>query len=70
MSRELVLTFGTPGKDELKITVSKPGQVEAETIKAAMEEVIASGAFGEKATVDKIVGAQFVVKQAEDVDLA
>lgn len=71
ISKELVLVFGAPGMEELKITIAKPGRdITATDIKNAMEDVIATGAFGEKAIVDKIVKAQYVVKQVESVELA
>lgn len=70
MSRELVLTFGTDGNEKVKITISKPNaDLVGTDIKTAMEAVVTSGALGDASAVDKVVGAEYVVRQKEVVDL-
>ncbi|MGL4737048.1 MAG: DUF2922 domain-containing protein [Cellulosilyticaceae bacterium] len=71
ISKELVLTFGTAGKEVIKLTITKPGsEISGSEIKAAMDAVIAAGALGEKGEADKIVSAQYVVKQIDNIELA
>ena len=67
-SRKLVLTFGTDADTTQKLTISKPGaDLNATDIKLAMENIIASGALGDEASLTSIGGAKYTIQQEEQV---
>ncbi|MGL4798996.1 MAG: DUF2922 family protein [Cellulosilyticaceae bacterium] len=71
IKRKLVLTFGTPLKTELDLTVNNPHvSLQPAAIKAAMEAVIASGAMGDVVAPSTVAGAKYVIQQVDAVDLA
>lgn len=67
--RSLVLTFGTPIKTDLTITVASPNAaLEGTDIKRSMDSILASNALGEVAVADSIMGAKYVIQQVDEVD--
>ncbi|MGL4362817.1 MAG: DUF2922 domain-containing protein [Cellulosilyticaceae bacterium] len=70
MTRKLVLTFGTPLKTTMDLTVTKPNALlDGAMIKTAMEAIIASNAMGDIVSPDSIQGAKYVIQEIEKVDL-
>lgn len=68
--KNLVLTFGAADESKLEITVLKPLEsLQGSEIKEAMNKVIATGALGVTSQANKIVGAEYDIREIQEVVL-
>lgn len=68
--KNLVLIFGAADESKLEITVLKPLEsLEGSEIKAAMDTVITSGALGVSSQATKIIGAEYDIREIQEVAL-
>lgn len=66
----LVLCFGTDAGKQMSLTIKKPGDtLEGTDIKAAMERIVQTGAFGEEAVATTSLSAKYVKQEVEEVTL-
>lgn len=69
-SRNLVLTFKTEDQKEISLTIRKPADgLDGTEVKAAMDTIIATGAFGHASPAASIVGAKYDIRQTETIEL-
>lgn len=67
-SRKLVLTFGTPLKTTLDLTIGNPNtNLQPAQIKTAMDAIVASGAVGDVVVANSVAGAKYVIQQVDEV---
>lgn len=68
--KNLVLTFETENESKLDLVILRPMEgLTGTEIKTAMDTILATGAFGAEAIASKIVGAQYDIRQIEEVTL-
>ena len=68
--KNLVLNFKAEDDTKLQIKVLKPKEGLTPTqIKEAMNTIIEEGAIGEESTVSSIMGAQYDIRDVEDIVL-
>lgn len=68
--KNLNLIFGAADESKLEITVLKPLEsLQGSEIKAAMDTIIETGALGANSQAAKIIGAEYDIRQIEEVVL-
>ncbi len=68
--KTLVLGFTTNVGETLKLTINAPKEgMDGTSISAAMDEIIASGAFGEEGTASNKATAKYVIQEVDEVTL-
>lgn len=68
--RSLILTFSTPLKTELTVTINNPAEtLSGAQVKKAMTDIVASNALGETVQANGVVGAKYVMQQVDSLDL-
>ena len=68
--KTLVLGFTTSAGESLKLTINAPQEgMDGTKISAAMDEIIASNAFGEEGTVSNKATAKYVIQEVDEVTL-
>ncbi len=71
VKKTLVLTFGTEKGKEATLTVNAPKEeLTGAQVTAAMNAIVASGAFGEESKANSVVGAKYVLQQVEAISIA
>ncbi|MEG0014802.1 MAG: DUF2922 domain-containing protein [Cellulosilyticaceae bacterium] len=70
VKKALVLNFETGSGSKLGLSILKPMEgLGGSEIKTAMETIITSGAFGAPEVATKIVGAEYDIRQVEEIVL-
>lgn len=70
VKKALVLNFETGTGNKIELNILKPMEgLEGAEIKAAMNTIITSGAFGAPEVATKIVGAEYDIRQVETIAL-
>lgn len=70
VKRALVLKFETENQKEVELSILKPAEgLDPLDVKDAMNAIIDSGAFGEEGAATKILGAEYDVRQIEEIVL-
>lgn len=68
--RELILTFATPLDTELNLRITRPQDgLDGESIKAAMDTIVASNVLGDKVLANEAKSAKYVIQQEQEVEL-
>lgn len=68
--KTLVLGFITGAGKNMNLTINAPKEdLDGTTISAAMEQIIASSAFGEESAVSNKVSAKYVIQEVDEVVL-
>lgn len=68
--KNLVLVFGAADESKLEITVLKPLEaLQGSEIKTAMETVISTGALGVTSQATKIIGAEYDIREVQEIML-
>lgn len=69
--KTLVLGFTNGLGKGVNLTINDPIEgLEGAAVASAMDEIIASGAFGEDSLVSKKVEAKYVIQQVDEIALA
>lgn len=68
--KTLVLGFTNGLGKSVNLTINDPAEgLEGEVVNSVMDEIVASGAFGEESVVANKVDAKYVIQQVEEIDL-
>lgn len=68
--KTLVLGFTNGLGKNINLTINDPAEgLESEIVSSVMDEIIASGAFGEESVVANKVEAKYVIQQVDEIDL-
>lgn len=68
--KTLVLGFTTGTGESLKLTINNPVEgMDGTRISVAMEEILASNAFGEESVASNKATAKYVIQEVEEVEL-
>lgn len=68
--KNLVLNFEAENETKLDITVLRPkAGLDGADVKEAMDTILASGALGAASPATKIVGAQYDIREIEEIVL-
>lgn len=67
----LVLGFTNGTGKSVSLTINDPAEgLVGEVVSSVMDEIIASGAFGEESIVANKVEAKYVIQQVDQIELA
>lgn len=70
VKKALVLNFETGSGSKLGLSILKPMEgIQGSEIKAAMDTIITSGAFGAPEVATKIVSAEYDIRQVDQIPL-
>lgn len=68
--KTLVLGFVNGLGKEVNLTINAPAEnLTGEIVSDAMDEIVASGAFGEESVVTNKVDAKYVIQQVDEIEL-
>jgi len=68
--KSLVLTFGTAGSKEVSLTITKPDDsLSAANIASAMDQIVATNAYGDGDIVKQKLAAKYVIQQVDTITL-
>lgn len=68
--KSLVLTFGTAGSKEVALTITKPSDtLTAADITNAMDQIVATNAYGDGDVVNQKLAAKYVMQQVDTITL-
>ena len=68
--KTLVLGFTNGLGKSVNLTINDPAEgLEGEVVNSVMDEIVASGAFGEESVVANKVEAKYVIQQVDEIDL-
>ena len=69
--KTLVLGFTNGFGKNVNLTINDPADgLNSELVGSVMDEIIASGAFGEESAVANKVDAKYVIQQVDEIELA
>ncbi len=69
--KTLVLGFTNGLGKNVNLTINDPADgLEGDVVTSVMDEIIASGAFGEDSVVANKVDAKYVIQQVDEIELA
>lgn len=70
VKKTLVLNFETETGGKLSLSILKPMEsLQGSEIKAAMDTIVSSGAFGAKEVASKVIGVEYDIRQVEAIML-